>query len=166
MLKKILASFPQNEKIKKYCMKLFKCQLKYFDKNWRLENANIISAIYLTLKIKSEKNSEINLNNKGNVVIENYLKYEKKDKLLNAGNNKEISADYFTDEELKKIHADYHGFNYLRFFGNGDELEKYLNEMYQSNYVIFLRIICIQFHQLQLLCDWTHQNSVGRDCLY
>jgi hypothetical protein len=159
MLKKILSFFQHNEKIKKYCMKLFKCQLKYFDKNWRLENANIISMIYLTLKIKCENNinNNMNINNKGyinsnnntnsntNFFIDNYLKYEKKDKLLNVGNNnnnKEISPDYFSNEELKKIHADYHSYNYLRFYGNNEEFEKYMNDIYQSNYArLYLQML-------------------------
>jgi hypothetical protein len=170
MLKKILSSFPLNEKIKKYCMKLFKCQLKYFDKNWRLENANIISLIYLTLKIKCENNINTNMiiNNKGyinnnnnnsNFVIENYLKYEKKDKLLNIGNNnnnnKEISPDYFSNEELKKIHADYHSFNYLRFYGNNQEFEKYMNDMYQSNYA---RLYLQMLNKVDSLIDFGYND--------
>ena len=125
MLKKVLNSFPDNEKIKKYCMKLFKCQLKYFDKNWRLENAHIISNIYLTLKIRTE-----------NDIIENYLKYEKKEKNL-----KDIVSDLYNNEELKKIHSEYHLYNYTRFYNNPEEFDKYQNGLYQSLYAsIYLQL--------------------------
>lgn len=144
MLKKVLNSFPQNEKIKIYCMKLFKIQLKYFDKNWRLENLNIISSVYTTLKIKSEAENNTKENpNIGSSAIENYLKYEKKDKILAGNFNKEgASVDLFTNEELKKIHLEYHNYNYYKFINNPDEIEKYQNNIYQSNYArIYLQLL-------------------------
>lgn len=118
MLRKVLNNFNENEKIKRYCLKLYKCQLKFYDKTWRVENVNIITSIYLTLKIKSE-----------NEMIENFLKYDKRDK-----NSKDVSTDYFNFEELKKIHADYHLFNYSRFLNNSEEFEKYQNSFHQSLY--------------------------------
>lgn len=125
MLKKVLNNFPENEKIKLCCLKLFKSQLKFYDKNWRVENINIITSLYLTLKLKPE-----------NEVIDNYLKYERKDK-----NSKEISQDYFTFEELKKVHWDYHSYNYMRFINNSDEFEKYQNSVCHSLYAsIYLNL--------------------------
>jgi hypothetical protein len=118
MLRKVLNNFNENEKIKRYCLKLYKCQLKFYDKTWRVENVNIITSIYLTLKIKPE-----------NDMIENFLKYDKRDK-----NSKDASPEYFNFEELKKIHADYHFYNYTRFLNNPDEFEKYQNSVHQSLY--------------------------------
>jgi len=144
MLKKVLNSFPQNEKIKIYCMKLFKIQLKYFDKNWRLENLNILSSIYTTLKIKSDSNNNTNENsNVGSNAIENYLKYEKKDKVLSGNFNKEgNNTDLFTNEELKKIHLEFHNYNYYKYSNNIDEVEKYQNNLFQSNYArIYLQLL-------------------------
>lgn len=142
MLKKVLNNFPQNERLKKYCMKLFKCQLKFFDKNWRLENANIISSIYLTLKIRTENiTGNLGSSLSSNNTIENYLKYEKKDKVSNS-NPKEVNSDYFSNDELKKIHSEYHIYNYNRFYNNSDEFEKYQNSIYQSNYArIYLDLL-------------------------
>ncbi len=144
MLKKVMNSFPQNEKIKIYCMKLFKIQLKYFDKNWRLENLNIISSIYTTLKIKSEAANNTNENpNVGSSAIENYLKYEKKEKILAGNFNKEgFCVDLFTNEELKRIHLEYHNYNYYKYINSVEEIEKYQNNLYQSNYArIYLQLL-------------------------
>jgi len=121
-----LNNFNEEEKIKKYCLKLFKCQLKFYDKNWRIENVNIITSIYLSLKIKQQ-----------NEEIDNYLKYDKRDK-----NSKDWNPDYFTFEELKKIHADYHYLNYSKFLTCQEEYENYQNTKYQSLYAnLYLKML-------------------------
>jgi len=144
MLKKVLSNFPQNEKIKIYCMKLFKIQLKYFDKNWRLENLNILSSIYTTLKIKSDGNINTpeNPNVSGNA-IENYLKYEKKDKVLSGNKEGNFNSDLlFNNEELKKIHLEYHNYNYYKYINNLEEIEKYQNNLFHSEYaLIYLQLL-------------------------
>lgn len=114
MLKKILVNFEKNEKIKKCCLKLFKCQIKFFDKNWRTENINIITSIYLTLKV-------------GCTEEDNYL--ERKDK-----NVSEINSVYFNEEELKKLFQEFHETNYLFYLNNPKEFEKYQNEQHMSLY--------------------------------
>lgn len=118
MLKKILNNFNNNDKIRKYCLKLFKCQLKFYDKNWRIENVNIITSIYLHLKLKNSDDS-----------IDNYLKYDKREKM-----NKEVIADYFMFDELKKIHIDYHNYNYIRFYNNDEEYDNYQSSVNSSLY--------------------------------
>lgn len=128
MLRKLLNNFPSNEKIKKSCLKLLKCQIKFFDKNWRLENANIITNIYLVLKITPEKDT-----------VENFMKYERRDK-----NSKDPSPDYFSIEELKKIHSEYHFYNYTKFFNNFEEIEKYQNSIYHSLYANIYLKLCSQ----------------------
>jgi hypothetical protein len=117
MLKKILNNFNNNDKIKRYCLKLFKCQLKFYDKNWRVENVNIITSIYLNLKFKN------------NDSIDNYLKYDKRERM-----NKDVVADYFMFDELKKIHLDYHLYNYIRFFNSEEEYENYQSSVNSSLY--------------------------------
>ena len=108
MLRKILFNYSENENLKKNCLKLIKCQLKFYDKNWRIDNSNLIINIYTTLKFKNEEE------------IDNYLKYEKKEKL------KDQPSDLLNNDDLKKIHLEYHQYNYTRFF-NPDEVEKYQN---------------------------------------
>jgi hypothetical protein len=123
MLKKILTNYSDNDKIKKNCLKLLKCQIKYMDKSWRLDNTNVLLNIYCSLKLK---------NNDG---VDNYLKYEKKDKL------KEPSTETINNEDLKKIHIDYHQINYLKY-ANPDEVEKYQNQNCQSLYAnIYLKLM-------------------------
>lgn len=130
MLRKVMNNFPNNEKIKKSCLKLFKCQIKFFDKNWRLENQNIITMIYLTLKLKPDGDN-----------IENYLKYEKKDKMFKDNT---VVSEYFTSEEFKKIHTDYNMSNYLKFLNNNEEFDRYQNSQYQSSYAnLYLKMLKI-----------------------
>ena len=88
MLKKILNTFSDNDKINKICLKLFKCQIKFLDKNWRIENNNIITNIYLFLDYGKKDHS---------APIENFLTLEKRDK-----NFKEPNPNYFTLEELRQ----------------------------------------------------------------
>ena len=125
MLKKILNGFSENEKINKICMKLLKSQIKFLDKNWRQENSAIISNIYLCLN--SEDDCSLN----------NFLTYEKKDKSF-----KEPNQNYFTLEELRKIHQEYHLCNYLKYMNSSQEFENYQNTKFQSTYAnIYLRLL-------------------------
>jgi hypothetical protein len=123
MLRKILTNYGDSDKIKKACLKLLKCQIKYMDKSWRLDNTNVLLNIYTSLKLKNSDG------------VENYLKYERKDRM------KEPSAEVLTNEDLKKIHMDYHQINYLKY-GNPEEVEKYQNSNYQSLYAnIYLKLL-------------------------
>lgn len=76
--------------------------------------------IYSTLKL-NKKHS-----------IENYLKYEKKDK-----NDDDVISSNLTIEELKKVHNDYHNYNYYRF-NNIEERGKYLIDKEYSLYASIL----------------------------
>jgi len=78
-LKRIYNS-SEDETIRKYCLKLLKMQLKFFDKNWRQENLYLISHIYQLIDSKNDKNNS----------IENWLKYEKKDQRSNENLSIEV----------------------------------------------------------------------------
>ncbi len=128
MLKKILNTFSDNDKINKICLKLFKCQIKFLDKNWRIENNNIITNIYLFLDYGKKDHS---------APIENFLTLEKRDK-----NFKEPNPNYFTLEELRKIYQEYHNNNYFKYLNNLQEYENYQNAKYQSIYAnIYLKML-------------------------
>ena len=130
MLKKIIVNFEKNEEIKKYCLKLFQCQIKFFDKNWRSENINIITSIYLTLKV-------------GCTEEDNYL--ERKER-----NSAESSDIFFNEDELKKIFQEFHEYNYLLYLNNPMEFEKYQNEQNMSLYSkLYLKMQKIADEQLQ-----------------
>jgi hypothetical protein len=123
MLRKILNNYSDSDKIKKNCLKLLKCQIKYMDRSWRIDNTNLILNIYCSLKLKNTDQ------------IDNYLKYERKDKI------KEASSEYLNNDELKKIHLEYHQNNYLRYLSQ-DEIEKYQNQNYQSLYAnIYIKLL-------------------------
>ena len=88
-----------NPKIKRACLKLFKCQIKFLNKAWRQENENILTNIYLNLNVSCDQS-------------DNYLKYKDiKDKDL----IKEINPLYFKEEELKNIFSEFHDYNYFHY---------------------------------------------------
>ena len=76
-----------NPLIKKACLKLFKCQIKFLNKAWRQENENILTDIYLTLNVSCDQS-------------DNYLKYKD---IKDKDSIKEINPIYFKEEELKNI---------------------------------------------------------------
>ena len=114
MLKKILIAYDSNEKIKKNALKLFKCQIKYFDKNWRSDNSNIISEIFLHLSFDFQPN-------------ENYLEFKEPSKIRE-------SNVYFNEDEAKKLHEDFHEYNYFSFMNKQENFEKFVIEKNSSLY--------------------------------
>jgi len=111
ILKRLLAFYQKNEGIRKWCLKLFKIQLKFLDKNWRMENNFIISSIYQYLKYNNDNNS-----------LDNWLKYETKDQKNMPYQHNEL----FSLEELKKIYNEYNQTNYLKYYNSPEEMDKYL----------------------------------------
>ena len=111
-----------NPKIKRACLKLFKCQIKFLNKAWRQENENILTDIYLNLKVSCDQS-------------DNYLKYkDMKDKDL----IKEINPMYFKEEELKNIFSEFHDYNYFHYTTNPSSYEEFLTKRSQSLYVNIL----------------------------
>ena len=111
-----------NPKIKRACLKLFKCQIKFLNKAWRQENENILTDIYLNLKVSCDQS-------------DNYLKYkDMKDKDL----IKEINPMYFKEEELKNIFSEFHDYNYFHYTTNPSSYEEFLTKRSQSLYANIL----------------------------
>ena len=119
MLKKLLNMFESNKKIKIIVLKLFKEQIKFFDKNWRNENVNIITEIYINLKVDNENNN---------------LYLERKDKL-----GKENNSIYFKEEELIKLFEEFHEYNYFKYIKNHNEFDNYKLNQLESIYAKLLR---------------------------
>ena len=88
ILKRLLVVYHKNEEIRKWCLKLFKIQLKFLDKNWRSENNFIITNIYQYLKYNNDNNS-----------LDNWLKYETKDQKSLPYQH----TEYYSLDELKKL---------------------------------------------------------------
>ena len=118
ILKRLLVVYQKNEEIRKWCLKLFKIQLKFLDKNWRMENNFIITSIYQHLKYNNDQLS-----------LDNWLKYETKDQKNMPYQHTEL----YSLEELKKIYNEFNNSNYLKYLNNPDELDKYYNNV-NSNY--------------------------------
>lgn len=121
-LKKMLTIYT-NPAIKKYCLKLLKCQLRFFDKNLKVENMFIISSIYTNLT----SNSTHDLN---------YLKYVKREtqtstlnKMLNKNN-----PNNSQEENLKKMYVEYNNYHYLKYFNNSNEISNYYLDKKGSYY--------------------------------
>ena len=88
-----------NPLIKKACLKLFKCQIKFLNKAWRQENENILTDIYLTLNVSCDQS-------------DNYLKYKD---IKDKDSIKEINPIYFKEDELKNIFSEFHEYNYFKY---------------------------------------------------
>ncbi len=134
-LKKMLTIY-NNPVIKKYCLKLLKCQLKFFDKNLKSENMFIISNIYTSLSYYSTKDL-------------NYLKYVKKDntapvsKLFSSSVSKNNSNPVNNQEDqLKKMYVEYNNFHFYKYVNNPEEVEKYYLSKKGSAYSkVYLKLI-------------------------
>ena len=111
-----------NPLIKKACLKLFKCQIKFLNKAWRQENENILTDIYLTLDVSCDQS-------------DNYLKYKD---IKDKDSIKEINPIYFKEEELKNIFSEFHDFNYFKYTSNPSLYEEFLNKKMHSLYVNLL----------------------------
>ncbi len=77
-----------------------------------MENNFIISSIYQYLKYNNDNNS-----------LDNWLKYETKDQKNMPYQHNEL----FSLEELKKIYNEYNQANYLKYYNNPEELDKYFS---------------------------------------
>ena len=111
-----------NPKIKRACLKLFKCQIKFLNKAWRQENENILTDIYLNLNVSCDQS-------------DNYLKYKDiKDKDL----IKEINPLYFKEEELKNIFSEFHEYNYFHYTSDPSNYDDFLSRKSQSLYANIL----------------------------
>ena len=111
-----------NPKIKRACLKLFKCQIKFLNKAWRQENENILTDIYLNLNVSCDQS-------------DNYLKYKDiKDKDL----IKEINPLYFKEEELKNIFSEFHEYNYFHYTSDPSSYDDFLSRKSQSLYANIL----------------------------
>ena len=111
-----------NPKIKRACLKLFKCQIKFLNKAWRQENENILTDIYLNLNVSCDQS-------------DNYLKYRDiKDKDL----IKEINPLYFKEEELKNIFSEFHDYNYFHYTSDPSAYDEFLTKKAQSLYTNIL----------------------------
>ena len=111
-----------NPLIKKACLKLFKCQIKFLNKAWRQENENILTDIYLTLDVSCDQS-------------DNYLKYKD---IKDKDSIKEINPIYFKEEELKNIFSEFHDFNYFKYTSNPSLYEEFLNKKMHSLYADLL----------------------------
>ena len=111
-----------NPLIKKACLKLFKCQIKFLNKAWRQENENILTDIYLTLNVSCDQS-------------DNYLKYKD---IKDKDSIKEINPIYFKEEELKNIFSEFHDFNYFKYTSSPSLYEEFLNKKMHSLYANLL----------------------------
>ena len=107
-----------NPLIKKACLKLFKCQIKFLNKAWRQENENILTDIYLTLNVSCDKS-------------DNYLKYKD---IKDKDSIKEINPIYFKEEELKNIFSEFHEYNYFRYISDPSSYDEFIFKKINSPY--------------------------------
>ena len=105
-----------NPLIKKACLKLFKCQIKFLNKAWRQENENILTDIYLSLNVSCDPN-------------DNYLKYKD---IKDKDSIKETNPIYFKEEELKNIFSEFHDYNYFKYSSDPSSYENFLNKKMHS----------------------------------
>ena len=120
-----------NPLIKKACLKLFKCQIKFLNKAWRQENENILTDIYLTLNVSCDQS-------------DNYLKYKDiKDKDL----IKEINPIYFKEEELKNIFSEFHDYNYFKYISDPSSYDEFIFKKMHSLYANMLLSLEKQIEQ-------------------
>ena len=99
-----------NPLIKKACLKLFKCQIKFLNKAWRQENENILTDIYLTLNVSCDQS-------------DNYLKYKD---IKDKDSIKEINPIYFKEDELKNIFSEFHEYNYFKYITDPSSYDEFI----------------------------------------
>ena len=120
-----------NPLIKKACLKLFKCQIKFLNKAWRQENENILTDIYLTLNVSCDQS-------------DNYLKYKD---IKDKDSIKEINPIYFKEEELKNIFSEFHDYNYFKYTSEPSSYDEFLNKKNHSLYANLLLSLEKQIEQ-------------------
>ena len=111
-----------NPLIKRACLKLFKCQIKFLNKAWRQENENILTDIYLTLNVSCDQS-------------DNYLKYKD---IKDKDSIKEINPVYFKEDELKNIFTEFHDYNYYKYTNEPLLYDEFLNKRNHSLYANML----------------------------
>ena len=111
-----------NPLIKRACLKLFKCQIKFLNKAWRQENENILTDIYLTLNVSCAQS-------------DNYLKYKD---IKDKDSIKEINPVYFKEDELKNIFTEFHDYNYYKYTNEPSLYDEFLNKRNHSLYANML----------------------------
>ena len=111
-----------NPLIKKACLKLFKCQIKFLNKAWRQENENILTDIYLTLKVSCDQS-------------DNYLKYKD---IKDKDSIKEINPIYFKEDELKNIFSEFHEYNYFKYITDPSSYDEFIDKKKHSLYANML----------------------------
>ena len=111
-----------NPLIKRACLKLFKCQIKFLNKAWRQENENILTDIYLTLNVSCDQS-------------DNYLKYKD---IKDKDSIKEINPVYFKEDELKNIFTEFHDYNYYKYTNDPLLYDEFLNKRNHSLYANML----------------------------
>ena len=111
-----------NPLIKRACLKLFKCQIKFLNKAWRQENENILTDIYLTLNVSCDQS-------------DNYLKYKD---IKDKDSIKEINPVYFKEDELKNIFTEFHDYNYYKYINEPSLYDEFLNKRNHSLYANML----------------------------
>ena len=121
-----------NPLIKKACLKLFKCQIKFLNKAWRQENENILTDIYLTLNVSCDKS-------------DNYLKYKD---IKDKDSIKEINPIYFKEEELKNIFSEFHEYNYFRYISDPSSYDEFISKKINSPYAN--ELITLEKKQIEL----------------
>ena len=107
-----------NPLIKKACLKLFKCQIKFLNKAWRQENENILTDIYLTLNVSCDQS-------------DNYLKYKD---IKDKDSIKEVNPIYFKEEELKIIFSEFHEYNYFKYISDPSSYDEFISKKMHSPY--------------------------------
>ena len=107
-----------NPLIKKACLKLFKCQIKFLNKAWRQENENILTDIYLTLNVSCDQS-------------DNYLKYKD---IKDKDSIKEVNPIYFKEEELKIIFSEFHEYNYFKYISDPFSYDEFISKKMHSPY--------------------------------
>ena len=107
-----------NPLIKKACLKLFKCQIKFLNKAWRQENENILTDIYLTLNVSCDQS-------------DNYLKYKD---IKDKDSIKEINPIYFKEDELKNIFSEFHEYNYFKYITDPSSYDEFIDKKKHSLY--------------------------------
>jgi len=120
-----------NPILKKACLKLFKCQIKFLNKAWRQENENILTDIYLTLNVSCDQS-------------DNYLKYKD---IKDKDSIKEINPIYFKEEELKNIFSEFHDYNYFKYTSEPSSYDEFLNKKNHSLYANLLLSLEKQIEQ-------------------
>ena len=111
-----------NPLIKKACLKLFKCQIKFLNKAWRQENENILTDIYLTLNVSCDQS-------------DNYLKYKD---IKDKDSIKEINPIYFKEDELKNIFSEFHEYNYFKYITDPSSYDEFIYKKKHSLYANML----------------------------